>query len=90
MCSPEAPDERLLVEITAGAASLVFQLEESAQVLAAVMPKCFSDPKRALALARTLEAVVGLSTSLTRRIESSLQVASALRAQRRIHRGAAR
>jgi hypothetical protein len=86
---PKAADEKLLVELAAGAAGLALQVNIAADRLAQVLPVVLEDPKKALAVARVLHDLAVLGNVLVRRVEGTLSTAATLRLQRRVHRGAA-
>lgn len=83
-CTPGAPDEALLVELAATSASLVFQVEASANLLGQLLPTTLADPRRAVIVAKVLAELVSLTTALARRCEGSLSVAASLRSQRQL------
>ena len=86
---PKAPDERLLVELAAGAAALAFQVGVAADRLALILPATLEEPRKAAVVAKVLHDLAVVGNTLVRRVESTLSTAATLRLQRRLHRGAA-
>lgn len=84
---PKAADEQLVVQLAADAAGIAFQVGAATDRLARVLPDVLADARRAAEVARTLRDLVLVGSALTRRIESLVSTASALRLQRRLHRG---
>ena len=89
-CSGGGADEVLLADLAASTAALVFAVESSTYALTGAMPSILHDSKRAVAVARTIQALVEIGTALVRRVESTLSTASALRTQRRISKAVGR
>lgn len=85
---PTCADERLLVELAAGAAAIAFQVGVAADRLAHVLPETLAEPKKAAIVAKVLHDIAVVENALVRRIESTLSTAATLRVQRRVHRGA--
>jgi hypothetical protein len=86
--SPTAADERLLAELAASAASLVFEVELAAGLLAKALPSALADPRKAVVISRTLHDLASIGSVLVRRVEGTLSTAATLRIQRRLHGGA--
>lgn len=82
---PKAPDERLLVELAANAATIALQVDVAADRLACALPDVLADARRAAVVAKTLRDVVLVGSALATRIENLVSTASTLRLQRRVH-----
>jgi len=82
-CPDAAADERLLHRLVAGEIPLILTLQQIERELAARMLRCLDDAKFSIALGRVLRDTIGLSSTLTRRVEGGLSTAASLRAQRR-------
>lgn len=77
------PDERLLHELVARQLPLVLQLHEIEEQLATRLGLVMDDPKLAVVVVRVLRETVAIASATSKRIQSTLTAASALRAQRR-------
>lgn len=82
--APDAgPDEQLLHELVARQLPLVLQLHEIEEQLATRLGLVMDDPKLAVVVVRVLRETVAIASATSKRIQSTLTAASALRAQRR-------
>lgn len=84
---PRAPDEKLLVEMAAGAAGLALQVNIASNRLAQVLPVVLEDPRKAALIAKVLHDLAVVGNTLVRRVQGALSTASTLRVQRRVHDG---
>lgn len=82
--APDAgPDEQLLHELAARQLPLVLQLHEIEEQLATRLGLVMDDPKLAVVVVRVLRETVAIASATSKRVQSTLTAASALRAQRR-------
>lgn len=78
-----AADERILHELIAKQLPIALMLHDLEEQLAARLGVVVDDPKLALAVAKILHETVVMASAMSKRIQSTLSTAAALRAQRR-------
>lgn len=79
-CTPDAPDELLLADMTADAADVLTAVHVAQQRLSSMLlPEVLADGRRAQVVLSALKASIDIGNALARRIESSLQVGLSLK-----------
>jgi hypothetical protein len=78
-----AVGEGLLRELVAGETAVALELQDVEAAVVVLLRNAITDPAMAAAVSKTLRDVVSVSTSIRKRMESSLGAAENLQAQRR-------